>query len=85
MHIVRAPWDVFRSQLRLGWLQQSKVPFGRTLHEFYAERICTQILDTHKTAMASLVPDQTYLVIKYEDFVSNFDAEVIIHKLLNIL
>ena len=76
MHIVRAPWDVFRSQLRLGWLQASKVPAGRTLHEFYADKICQQILDTHKTAMTSLVPNQSYLVIKYEDFVTSFDTEV---------
>lgn len=67
IHLVRSPWMVYRSMLRLGWLGINKVPRGRDRGEFYADEICQEMLDTNEAVLAS-VPLANRVVIRYEDF-----------------
>ena len=76
VHIVRAPWDVLRSQKRLGWLNPSRVPAGQDVDEHFAASICNQALETHRAALMSHVPRESYLLLRYEDLVGDFDAQL---------
>jgi hypothetical protein len=71
--IVRAPWMIFRSQYRLGWLKPSEVPDGQQFGAFYADRICSDMVLTMTHATNSL---QKVHIIKYENLVSQTEEEV---------
>ena len=54
VHVVRSPWSVFRSQFRLGWLRQSKVPAGADHHEWHMGNICSMMTRDHEIVQNAL-------------------------------
>ena len=65
-------------QARLGWLKPPKGarPGESSFLSYHSNDICTQMLETHKVALTSHELGKTYLVIRYEDLVDDFDTQV---------
>ncbi len=80
VYIVRAPWMIFRSQLRLGWLKRTDVPHGQDFGTFHANRICAEILFTHTHVSSNL---KMLHIIKFENLIGNIEKEI--DKLMSFL
>jgi hypothetical protein len=77
--LVRAPWDVFMSQLAAGWFDDPHMPYAALVPagvdklEFNMRRICEH-MRLNEEVLQQRPPEERY-VLRYEDLVASFAAE----------